>query len=293
VTLQTDWSRSPIGIAGAGRVGQVLARMLRESRQPLACIASRTRERAREAAAGAGIEAASYAELPRRVSRILICVPDSALETVAGQVRPVAGLVLHTCGTRGPEALEAIRNPRVACGTLHPLQTIADAAAGADVLRGVAFAVAGDEPAVAWAEQIACLAGGRVLRIAAEARPLYHAAAVMGSNYVVALVAAARALMVAAGVEAVEALGALAPLARTSLENALRDPVAALTGPIERGDLETIEAHLRALRAAPEPIDQLYRAAGLEALAVARQRGLDAGCAGQVEASLRARLSGT
>jgi predicted short-subunit dehydrogenase-like oxidoreductase (DUF2520 family) len=265
-----------IGIVGAGRVAQALGRLLYEAGEPVSAIASRTSDHAKAAAAfiGPAVESCSCPDLARRVSRVLVCVPDASIEAVARALDGFEGIALHTAGARGPEALAALEARGVACGVLHPLQTIAGPDEGVSALAGIAFAVWGDEAALRWAERIAAIAGGRILRIDPASRPLYHAAAVMASNYVVSMLSAAQTLMEAAGVGADEARAALAPLARTSLENALRlGPAAALTGPIERGDLATVAAHLKALAAAPERIQNLYRAAGLEALAIA---GLDA-----------------
>jgi predicted short-subunit dehydrogenase-like oxidoreductase (DUF2520 family) len=299
----TEFSVSPVGIAGAGRVAQALGRLLAAQGEPVAFIASRTIQHARAAAAfiGPGVEAVSYSELAHHARRILIAVPDSALEAVAATLDASfpewAGIVLHTCGAKGPEALQALAERGIFCGAIHPLQTISDPESGASALDGAAFAISGDAPALAWAERIAHAANGRILRIPAERRPLYHAAAVMASNYVTALLSAAQTLLIAADVDPQEALQALGPLARTSLDNALRQgPVAALTGPIERGDVSTIAAHLSALthitapNGIPGPIPMLYRAAGLQTLELARKKGLCAERAAATERLLEASL---
>ena len=199
------------------------------------------------------------------VRRVLIAVPDRALNEVAGKIaeHSQVRVALHTCGARGPEVLAALAARGVECGTLHPLQTITQGTS----LKGIAFAVWGDAGAVEWAEEIAALAGGEVLRIRPECRPLYHAAAVMASNYLITLLDASQTLLAQCGVAPEAALRALGPLARTSIENALKyGPANALTGPIERGDRETVAAHLEALKAAPARIRHLYAAAGLETL---------------------------
>jgi predicted short-subunit dehydrogenase-like oxidoreductase (DUF2520 family) len=283
----TEFSASPVGIAGAGRVAQALGRLLHTRGEPVALVASRSIDHARTAAAfiGTDVAAVSYSDLARRARRILIAVPDSALESVAMTLTLESGIVLHTCGSRGPEALEALSQRGVFRGAIHPLQTVSDPESGATALDGAAFAISGDAPAVAWAERIAQAANGRILRIASEYRPLYHAAAVMASNYITALLSAAQSLLIASEVDPQEALLALGPLAKTSLDNALRQgPVAALTGPIERGDVSTIAAHLSALRSIPRPIASLYRAAGLQTLELARTKGL---CAERAAATER------
>jgi predicted short-subunit dehydrogenase-like oxidoreductase (DUF2520 family) len=287
-----DFSGSPIGIAGAGRVAQALGRLLAAHGEPVACIASRSIEHARKAAAfiGYSVRAVGYSELARNTGRILIAVSDSAIESVASALDMQAGIVLHTCGNCGPEAL-GVLSERVSCGAIHPLQTISDPGTGAAALHGAAFAISGDGPAVAWAEQIARAANGRILRIPDERRPLYHAAAVMASNYVTALLSAAQTLLIAADVNPEDALAALGPIARSSLDNALRQgPVAALTGPIERGDVSTISSHLAALTEIHGPIPFLYRAAGLQALELARKKGLGAERVDATERLLEASL---
>ncbi|MGH9665678.1 MAG: DUF2520 domain-containing protein, partial [Bryobacteraceae bacterium] len=182
------------------------------------------------------------------------------------------GAVLHTCGALGPEALAPLAAQGVSCGALHPLQTFATPEQGVSSLPGAAFALTADGAAAEWGEDIAKLLGATVLRIPADRRTIYHAAAVMGSNYVVALIDAAILLLSAAGVKEADARAALAPLARASVENAIGLGAArALTGPIERNDLRTVAGHLRALDEAPAPIAAAYRALGLHAVDLARR----------------------
>ncbi len=255
--MKTIGDNRAIGIAGAGRVGQALGRLLVECGEPVIAIAGRD----------------TIAELPGRAARILIAVPDDALSGVAETLAGAGmsdGIALHTCGTRGPEALAALSARGVSCGVLHPLQTVASPSQGAAALKGASFGVCGDREAVAWARRIVELVEGEVLEIQPESQPLYHAAAVMASNYVVGLIDAAALLMGEAGIGRAQALRALAPLVRASVENALTmGPEAALTGPIERGDVETVSAHLRALSSVPEPIRELYRHAGLHVAGLA------------------------
>ncbi len=282
-------SSTPIGIAGTGRVARALGRLLRESGAPLVCIAGRSAARSRDAAdfIGPPVTAVEFRELPRVARRILICVPDAAIDLVAASLEMMGGIAMHTSGSRGPEALDALRRRSVACGAIHPLQTFPEGA-GSSALHGISFAATGDDAALEWAAEIAAAGRGKLLRIPAGARPLYHAAAVMASNYLAALLSAAQELMCAAGVGREAALQALAPLARASLDNSLRlGPVEALTGPIERGDAATVAAHWKALAPVPGAVRELYRAAGLQTLAMARVRGLTPARAGEIERMFR------
>lgn len=268
----------PIGIAGAGRVAQALGRLLLNAGQPVVAMAGREPERTARAAAfvGEGVIPASFESLPALATRILIAVPDDALAEVADRLawgRMATGVALHTSGARGAGVLEVLEHRGVSCGVLHPLQTVASPEQGVQALPGSAFAVVGSGAAEAWALEIVTLLGGNALRIVPEQQPLYHAAAVMASNYVVALVDAAVILMEKAGVDRLEALRALAPLVTASAANAVTlTPAAALTGPIERRDLQTVGAHLKALDQAPAAVSELYRSAGRHTVDLARRK---------------------
>ncbi len=280
--------KPPIAIAGAGRVAQALGRLLRERGENVAAVASRNPAHAREAAAFiGGAVAMGYAELPGRAARIVVAVPDDALEAVAALLAPAmcGGTAVHTSGARGPEALAELSRRGVSCAAMHPLQTICSPRQGVADLPGAAFLISGDGPAREWAESMAALAGGRCLSLPDSAKPLYHAAAVMASNYVTGLIGAAAALLRAAGVTEPEALEALGPLVRASAANAVAlGPAAALTGPIERGDAATVALHWRALAGAEPAVRELYRAAGRHVLALARRKGLDPEKAAHIEA---------
>jgi predicted short-subunit dehydrogenase-like oxidoreductase (DUF2520 family) len=285
-----------IGIAGAGRMGQALGRVLRERGASIAAVASRRAGHAAEAAVfiGGGTQPVTLPvrlkDLPQHATHIIIAVPDAAIGCVAralaaGGLRQ--GVVLHTSGALAADALETLSAAGVACGAIHPLQTVASPEEGVHALPGSAFAVSGDGAAAAWANQIVRLLDGVPLAIPAASRPLYHAAAVMASNYVVVLLTTAVTLMKEAGVEESLASRALAPLARTSLENALRMGPAALTGPIDRGDTHTVLLHLAALREAHPAAAGLYCAAATATLQIARQRGLPPARADALEEILK------
>jgi len=268
----------PIGIAGTGRLAQALGRLLRQAGCPVTAIAGRDPVRAQQAAAFVGVRSVTLAELARVASRWLIAVRDEALATVAAELARAGartGIALHTSGVRGPEALAPLADSGVSCGALHPLQTVATPEQGVHALRGSAFAITAEGAAADWAEQIVHAAGGWTLRIPAPRRAAYHAAAVLASNCLVGLLDAAVSLMSVAGIEPHEALRALAPLVRASCENALAlGPAAALTGPVRRGDLETVSLHWQALADAPPTVREIYRVCSLHLIALARLGGL-------------------
>jgi predicted short-subunit dehydrogenase-like oxidoreductase (DUF2520 family) len=145
---------------------------------------------------------------------------------------------------------------------MHPLQSFPSTSAGLDRLPGSWAAVAGDPEVVALAEEL----GLRPFAVPDSERTRYHAAAAVAANHVVALMGQVERLAASCGVP-VEAFG---PLVRASVDNALRlGSAAALTGPVERGDLGTVEAHLRAI----DPVERdAYRALAREAARLTGRR---------------------
>ncbi len=287
------FARDPIAIAGAGRVAQALGRLLADRGEPVAAIGGRNPERTAAAAAflGHGVRPLTITALPAAAARILIAVSDAAIPEVARLLAGAgmrSGAALHTCGVMGAEALAPLAEAGVCCGAIHPLQTFATPEDGLLALPGSAFAIDGGPAALAWARRIAQIAGGEAICIPASARALYHAASVMASNYVAALLDAAAILMKEAGAQSrQQALTAIGRPALASVRNVLHLGTAeALTGPIQRGDAETVRAHLAALAGAPVRIRELYREAGRYTLEMAIRGGLDAEAAEQIALAL-------
>ncbi len=275
-----------IGIVGAGRVGRALGALL--GRRHEIWIAS-PRSAARAAAfIGGGARPAAVGELAERCSHVIVAVPDAAIGAAAAELSGGrVATALHTCGSLGPSALAPLPQQGVSCATFHPLQTFASPARAVERLPGCAFGICGTGAALAWALELCAELSGAPLVVAEENLALYHAAAVVAGNYAVGLVDVAVMLMEQAGMERESALQALAPLVLASAENALTmGPEAALTGPIERGDIPTVESHLESLRAAPAGADAVYRALGRQLAAIARRRGLPAEQAARIEALL-------
>jgi predicted short-subunit dehydrogenase-like oxidoreductase (DUF2520 family) len=283
----------PIGIVGTGRVAQTLGRLLSENGRPVAAIAGRNPGRTALAALfiGGRTTPVTIEELPALSSHVLIAVSDRGVEPVAEILAKSGfrcGVALHTCGAKGPQALAVLENQGISCGALHPIQSFASAEQGVASVVGSSFGIDGNPEALRWASSIVALMGGRSLRISPQHRGLYHAAAVMASSYIAALIYAEVAILAAAGVERSTALMALAPLVRTSGENSLDlGPVEALTGPIERGDNATVLAHLEDLRSLPDPVRRLYCSAGELVVQMASLRGLQDAKAAELQEMLR------
>jgi predicted short-subunit dehydrogenase-like oxidoreductase (DUF2520 family) len=282
-----------IGIAGAGRIGQALGRVLYEAGLPVVAVASRNLDHAAQAAEfmGGGIRPLGYTELPGWCSRIIIAVPDDAIRDVAALLCASGfgeGLALHTSGLYGPEILDCLAAEGASCAALHPLRTAPTPEKGVVALRGSVFAISGDGEAADWAREIVQVLDGRPVEISGDARRLYHAAAVMSCNYVVVLLDAGLSILAAVEADGDALRGAFRELAHAAVDNAFAE-TEALTGPMARGDVETIREHLAALaRAGLVDIERLYKDVARFGVQVALRQGLDESRAGQIDALLDA-----
>jgi predicted short-subunit dehydrogenase-like oxidoreductase (DUF2520 family) len=274
-----------VAIVGAGRTGRALGRLIRRAGWTLGAVSCRSLARAREAVRFIG--AGRPVERPEAGGLTLVCVPDAAIAGVARALQvPRGGVLAHVCASRGAELLR----PHRPAGALHPLRSFADPARAAAGFAGTACAIDGDPAALRLLEKLVRSIGGLPLRVKPGRKALYHAGAVFASNYVVAVVNAGLRLLVRAGVAREPALRALLPLLRSAAENLeAAGPEGALTGPLERGDAETVRRHAEAIRRAEPGLSRLYAALGEETLRVAQAKG-PAGPAGI--RALRAALGG-
>jgi len=184
---------------------------------------------------------------------VFLAVPDHVLpelaHALAGHGRAPDGCAaFHLSGALSTDVLAPLNARSYSVGALHPLQAIAHPVSGADRIPGSYLAVTGVPEAVAVARRIAAALDSPILTVPSARRPAYHAAAVMASNFLPPLVDAACRILERAGIPFEEALPALVPLIRGTLDNLEEHGIAAsLTGPIARGDAETVALHLRAL----------------------------------------------
>ena len=229
------------------------------------------------------------APLPTDTTIVLLAVPDRAIPEVAYDLArmgptPPNCVVLHLSGAISTDILSPLHAAGYSVGSLHPLQAVADAWVSGGRLVGSAYAIAGEPSAMAAGRRLATMLDGIAMVIPPALRPLYHAAAVMVSNYTIALVSMGARLLMEAGVPERDAVPALLPLLQGTVANIEHLGVpAALTGPIPRGDTDTIRLHLARLS---DRDRVLYCGLGLEMLELARNAGLDPERADEIESLL-------
>jgi predicted short-subunit dehydrogenase-like oxidoreductase (DUF2520 family) len=236
-------------VVGKGRLGSALASALRGLGASPAVVPGREASVCPEQVVSAAREAGPGVDLLLAVRDDALAGLVAALAEVASRL-PAGTVAIHLSGALGANVLAPLARLGLATGSCHPLQTFAGSSADSGRFQGISFAVDGSGDGLAAAEHLALALGGRPFAIAPGKRPLYHLAAALGANGLTGLVAASRDALVGAGVAPGDALGALGPLLRSALEEALRlGPDAALTGPVARGDEETLQMQRRALLA--------------------------------------------
>lgn len=249
-----------LAVVGAGRVGTSLAVLWNRAGHRIVAVAggAATPERAARYLPGVpvldAIGAAKAAEI------VVIATPDAAIgpvceEMAAAGALDAANAVVHASGATGLDALSPAAAAGASTLSVHPLQTCPTVEAGVERIPGSTFAVtARDEDGYELGERLARDAGGTPVRIDDERKPLYHAAAVFASNYLVTVTALAERLGLAAGIG--DPIAAFAPLQEATLANIARvGPEQALTGPAVRGDAITLQRNLEALEGyAPEAV---------------------------------------
>jgi predicted short-subunit dehydrogenase-like oxidoreductase (DUF2520 family) len=230
--------------------------------------------------------ASSSGPLPREIAGanvVLVCVRDNQLDAAMSEILAAAKsdmltagtVVLHTSAIAEPRGLGALAEAGFPGGTFHPLVPFADPEIAAELMRKAWIGIDGDTAARNASRRLAGHLGARTLEIPTGSKPAYHAVAVISSNFPVVLASVATRLLHELGVPEASAYQAVESLISGALTNMRQSmPDDALTGPVVRGDADTVAQHLRALESHPAA-REVYRALSLAAVDIAARRGTD------------------
>ena len=271
-------STPSVGIVGAGAVGTALGVAMSRAGWPVTAVASRDagrRERFRSLVPGARafFEPAAVVD---EVELIVLTVPDDAIPSVIEPLRLYSGqTMVHTSGLLGAEVLAPSQSAGSHIGAFHPLVSFtSDLERSVAGLKGATIALEGDDSIIGLLADLAEALGGVAVRLPRGTKPAYHAAAVLASGGLVALLDAIVTLGAAAGLDERGALTVYGRLMEQTLANARAGGVAAaLTGPITRGDVGTVEAHVDALTRLAPGVVEMYVAAARREVDIAHERG--------------------
>ena len=267
-----------LAIIGAGRVGTTLGLAAHRAGYTVKAVHTRTLARARPLLEVTGAWLApDLAAAISSADLILLAVPDDAISRVdedgAAAWRPGSGVVHHS-GLHPAAVLHQAAAAGAFTGAMHPLQAISDPVRALDLLQGAYFGLSGDARLLPTLETLVYALGGRPLLVPDDAKPLYHAAAVFASNYLVTCFAEAVDILAGLGIDRQDAAAALLPLARGAVANLTQPGLPyALTGPITRGDTGTLQAHQVQFAAKRPDLLPLYRLLGLATIPIAAAQG--------------------
>jgi predicted short-subunit dehydrogenase-like oxidoreductase (DUF2520 family) len=237
-----------IGVVGAGRVGAVLAAAFRSAGHEIVAVAGESAaSRTRIETLLPGVHVDKPTAVSRTCDLLLLTVPDDMLANVvtmlsaSGAIRP-GQRVVHTSGKHGLAVLAPAAALEAEVLAMHPAMTFTGTDLDLARLPGCVFGVTATDSTRALAESLVADLGGSVAWVQEDKRTLYHAGLAHGANHLVTLVSQAMDLLRESG--ATDPAATLRPLLTAALDNALTYGDAALTGPIVRGDVETVRAHL-------------------------------------------------
>ena len=272
-----------IGFIGAGKVGVSLGKFFREGGLTVTGYCNRHREAAQAAAEFTESRCFDSAEAVAEASdAIFITVPDKKIREVYESLRGLnlrGKKICHCSGAMSAEeAFPGIEALGATGYSIHPLFPVSDKWASYKELGSAFFCIEGTGPVDFWKKTLEAL-GARVQEISGDAKVKYHAACAISSNLVCALADTSLKLLQECGFTEAGAREALEPLALSNMKHLLEDgPVQALTGPVERGDAETVRKHLSVLGNGPE--GELYRAASEVLVSIAERKNPDREYAG-------------
>jgi predicted short-subunit dehydrogenase-like oxidoreductase (DUF2520 family) len=248
-----------LGVVGAGRVGAVLAAALRRGGHEIVSVAGESDASLRRASELlAGVPVLKPTAVARSCDVLLLTVPDDMLENVVTQLAASGALhagqyVVHTSGSHGLRVLAPAAEIGARPVAMHPAMTFTGTALDLERLPECVFGVTAGPAERDWAAALVEELSGQVIWVPEELRGLYHAGLAHGANHLVTLVSQAMELLSAAGAE--DPAATLRPLLEAALDNALAQGDSALTGPIVRGDVNTVRAHLAEIAAnAPDTL---------------------------------------
>lgn len=262
-------------IIGSGRLGNNIALALSTAKlASLNAVYNRSVESAQLLCSqtGTGKAVSALAELPPADITWITC-NDDAIASVAtqlmehAQIKP-GSFIIHCSGVLNSAILAPMRNRGCLVASCHPLKAFKSGYLAADAFHQVDCVMEGDALVCDWLNSAFLQLGANVIRIKPEAKIIYHAAAVIASNYLITLAACSETLLEKAGINPQQARSMICNLMQGNLDNMqhtqeLRD---ALTGPLMRGDIATLDLHLQAI--ADPVMNNLYKTAGLATLPI-------------------------
>lgn len=263
-----------IGIIGAGKVGCSMGKYLVQHRMPVAGYYSKTMQSAIEAAAFTQTECfEDLTDIILASDTLWITTPDDSIRDVWDCIARYDiqdYIICHFSGSLSSDVFSGIEKKRAHPCSIHPIYAFSDKNTSYQKLNEVYFTIEGDDFAVSKMTAVLERMGNKVVRIQPKKKALYHAAASLVSNHVLGVIHAGMEIMTECGFSEDEAYEALSPLILNNVKAGCKyGCTEALTGPIERNDVQTVDRHLSVLTGNARDI---YESIGNELVIVAQEK---------------------
>ena len=271
-----------LSIIGPGRVGTAIGVLAAQAGYSVAAVGGRHKERTAQAAQriGKNVCACTMSQAAKSANLVFVTVSDDAIEQVCNEIANQNAfnqnsIVIHCSGALSSDILSTARNNRQCfVASMHPLQTFPTVDCAVEKLKGTYCFYEGDEEGFAVIENLAKRIGLQPVQINSSSKIFYHTAAVFACNYLVALMDAAMKLAQLAQIDSSIAWSAFEPLVVSTIKNISEVGSAqALTGPIARGDIETIAGHIEKLELVEPSLASLYKIMGCHTVDLAIRKG--------------------
>lgn len=274
-----------LGFIGTGKVGSTLARLWYEADYQIVAISNRTEAKATQLAHDVRCDVVAPHEVVNRADVVFLTVPDDAIENLAQSLIQADWknkTVIHTSGAASIDKLQSLADVGASVGSLHPIFPFADIETAIANLKGASFAIETQDEAVRYSlQELVTTLDGKAIVIPQGKKALYHAALVIASNYTVTLYAIAEQILLDLGAEKAFADNALNVLIEATIKNIVAKGIPdALTGPLSRADIGTIQAHLQAFD--DEQVRTLYENLARLSYPMLEQRGIDSNLIEQI-----------
>ena len=270
-----------LSIIGPGRVGTAIGVLAAQAGYSVAAVGGRHKERTAQAAQriGKNVCACTMSQAAKSANLVFVTVSDDAIEQVCNEIANQNAfnqnsIVIHCSGALSSDILSTARNNRQCfVASMHPLQTFPTVDCAVEKLKGTYCFYEGDKEGFAVIENLAKHIGLKPVQINSSSKILYHTAAVFACNYLVALMDAAMELAQLAQIDRSIAWSAFEPLVVSTIRNIAEvGPAQALTGPIARGDIETIAGHIEKLESDKPSLASVYRTMGCHTVDIALRK---------------------
>lgn len=271
-----------IGFIGAGKVGTSLGHYFAQHDLPLSGYFSRSRSSSELASEFTGSDIfEDLSGLLMESSIVFITTGDDQIAGIVDLLFQSGGItehhtIIHTSGALSTDLFESLKKTNCGLCSLHPIMSFSDIKTAAKNLNETVFTLEGNKKGLADIESILAIAGNPYFVINKDHKVLYHAAACILSNYLVTLIDSGFELLKTTGIPADQISQAFLPLIKATIGNIEKSgPVAALTGPLVRGDENTIATHLQSIKAQTPDYLDLYQTMGLATIDMIKDKRID------------------